>query len=113
VENLSAQAMLKIFKTDGGTFAAQLLVGSFGFGAYLFPATTLRAVGLLVGASFGFGTYIAASGFLASLLSGPFLLLALGVAGGLAFHQTAGKLDNYKAQLLIITGRERLLAGTN
>lgn len=107
---LSAAAMLKILKTGGGTLIAQILVGSFGFGAYLFLATTLKAVGLLFGTSFAFGTYIVANSFLAFLLSGPFMLLAVVLAGGIIYGRTAVKLDDYKAQLLIVAGRARLLA---
>lgn len=110
VEGLSAETMLNVLKTGGGALISQILVGSFGFGAYLFLATTLKAVGLLFGTSFAFGTYLAASGFLAFLLSGPFLLLAVAVAGGITYGRTTGKLGDYKAQLLIVTGRARLLA---
>jgi hypothetical protein len=110
VDRLSAETMLSVFKTGGGTLIAQMLIGSFGFGAYLFLATTLKAVGLLLGTSFAFGTYIVANSFLAFLLSGPFWLLVVLLAGGITCRKTAVKLDDYKAQLLIVTGRARLLA---
>lgn len=110
LDTLSAEAMVRVFKTGGSALAAQMLVGSAGFGGFLFLTTTLHAVGLLLGTSFVFGTYAAASSFLAFLLSGPFLLLVLALTGGVALRRTATKLDDYKAQLLIITGHARLLA---
>ena len=110
VDRLSAEMMLKMLKTGSGTLIAQILVGGFGFGAYLFLATTLKAVGLLFGTSFVFGTYVVASSFLGFLLSGPFLLLAVALAGGITYRRTNVNLDDYKSQLLIVAGRARLLA---
>jgi|SRR5208337_2939239 len=110
VERLSADTMISILKAGGGTLTAQTLVSGFGFGAFLFLATTLKAVGLLCGTSFAFGTYAAASSSLAFLLSPPFLLLVVALTGGVAFLKAWSQLDDYKAQLLVVIGRSQLLA---
>ena len=109
VDRLSAETVLRIFKTSGGTVAAQLLIGGCGFGAYVFLATTLKAIGLLFGATFAFGTYAHASSSLAFALSGWFSLLVLLVGGSFVVMDTAARLDGWKAQLVVVLGHARLL----
>ena len=112
LERLSAETMISILKAGGGTLAGQTLVSGFGFGAYLFLATTLKAVGLLCGTSFAFGTYAAASSSLAFLLSPPFFLLVVAATGGVAFFKTWSQLEDHKAQLLVVIGRSQLLTSS-
>jgi hypothetical protein len=113
IERLSAEAVTSVLKTGGSALTAQVLASSFGFGAFLFLATTLKAVGLLFGTTFAFGTYAAASSSLAFLLSPPFLLLLVALTGGAALLKTSGHLDGYKAQLLVVIGRSQLLAASH
>jgi hypothetical protein len=113
IEKLSAGAVMSVLKTGASALTAQALVSSFGFGAFLFLATTLKAVGLLFGTTFAFGAYAAASNSLAFLLSPPFLLLLVALTGGAALLKTSGQLDGYKAQLLVVIGRSQLLAASH
>lgn len=112
IERLSAEAVMSVLKTGGSALTAQVLASSFAFGAFLFLATTLKAVGLLFGTTFAFGTYAAATTSLAFLLSPPFLILLVALTGGAALLKTSGHLDGYKAQLLVVIGRSQLLAGS-
>jgi hypothetical protein len=112
IERLSAEAVVSVLKIGGGALTAQALVSSFGFGVYLFLATTMKAVGLLFGTTFAFGTYAAASSSLAFLLSPPFFLLLVALTGGFAMSRTANRLDDYKAQVLVIAGRAKLASAS-
>ncbi len=89
---------------------AQLLLGSFGFGAFLFLTTFLKAFSLLLGTTFSFGTYLTATGLLAFILSFPFLLLLATSTGGIMLVQLQRQLADEVAKLVVLAGRSKLLS---
>jgi hypothetical protein len=105
LESLSSEAILKFLKTTSGVAFAQLLIGGAGFGAFLLLTTSLKALSLLLGVTLPFASYVAATTFLSFLLSGPFLLLIIGVSGGLLYRGTTNRIHDQLAKLLLVTGR--------
>lgn len=105
LESLSSEAILKFLKTTSGVAFAQLLIGGTGFGAFLFLTTSMKALSLLLGVTLPFVSYVAATTFLSFLLSGPFLLLIVGLSGGLLYRGTSTSINDQLAKLLLITGR--------
>lgn len=110
VEELSADALVNFLKTTTGVAMAQLLLGSFGFGAFLFLTTFLKAFSLLLGTTFSFGTYLTATGLLAFILSFPFLLLLATSTGGIMLVQLQRQLADEVAKLVVLAGRSKLLS---
>ncbi len=108
LEDLSGKALLSILQSGSSAAAAQMLVSSAGFGAYLFLTTIIHGLGLVTGTTFAFSTYAAATQGLAFLLSGPFLLLVTAASGWLAVRKIRQSLDGYLAQVLVLMGRTAL-----
>jgi hypothetical protein len=112
IDELSARALISVLKSGSALMLTQVLVGGFGFGAFLFLATTMKAIGLLIGTTFAFGTYTAASSFLSFLLSGPFFVLVVLASGGVALWNVGRQIELLMARTLIIVGRGRFLAAS-
>lgn len=104
LESLSSDAIMKFLKTTSGVAFAQLLIGSTGFGAFLFLTTSMKALSLLMGVTLPFASYMAATTFLSFLLSGPFLLLIAVVSGGWLYRGTTSKINDQLAKTLLFTG---------
>ncbi len=84
LDNLTAKAMLNIFKSGGATLAVLGGLHAAGFGLFLAAVTTLKAFALLTGMSIGFGAYMATTTFL-GFLTGPVgILLAVTLSSGIA-----------------------------
>lgn len=110
LDELSGKAVVGFLRSMSVTALTQLVVGSFGFGAFLFLTTTLKALSLLLGMTFSFGLYAAATSLLAFLLSGLFLFAVAALSGGLLFRRTSTQLDDQLAKLLVAVGRAKLLS---
>ena len=111
LEELSAQSILNLLKTTSSVALAQIVIGSTGFGAYLFLTTLMKAFSLLLGVTFSFGAYTAAAAGLAFLLSAPFLLLVFGASGGLIWYKTTHNLTDQAAKIAFLAGHAKLLSG--
>lgn len=109
LEKLSARALSNFLRTTSSVVLAQIIIGGWGFGAYLFLTAFLKAVSLFFGITFAFSTYTAASSMLAFLLSGPFVLLVSALTGGVLYFQTTRKLDQQLAKMLIMAGKGNLI----
>lgn len=109
VDQLSASALTRFLRNASGVIVAQLLVGSFGFGAYLFLTTFIHALSLLLGITFSFGTYLAATTALAFMLSLPFTLLVLLLSGGLISRRLGQTLGDQMAKLVLLAGHFRMI----
>lgn len=109
LEKLTAKSVHNFLRTTSSVVLTQLIVGGFGFGAYLFLATSIKALSLLLGVTFAFGTYTAASSILAFLLSGPFILLISALTGGFIYFQTTRKVDELIAKMFILAGKGNLI----
>jgi len=108
LEELSAQSILNLLKTTSSVALAQIVIGSTGFGAYLFLTTVMKAFSLLLGVTFSFGAYTAATAGLAFLLSAPFLLLVFGASGGFIWYKTSRNLADQGAKIAFLAGRTQL-----
>ena len=109
VDDLSSHSLYQFFKTASSAAIAQVIAGSFGFGAFLFLTTIIKAFSLLLGITFPFAIYSSATSLLAFTLSFPFLLGFLLLAGGWVIKKTDHKLNIHIAKLLVITGRCKLM----
>ncbi len=109
LEELSASAIVAFLRSTSSVTIAQLVLGSFGFGSFLFLTTTMKALSLLLGVTFSFGAYTAATTIMAFLLSAPFLIMLAAISGGLILRRTSQQIDDQLAKLLIIVGRAKLL----
>jgi len=107
LEALTAGTMLTFLKTTSAVAAAQVLITGVGFGSYLFLATFIKALSLLLGITFSFGTYLAATSALAFLLSGPFLVIVAGISGGFLLHRANTHIGDEFAKVLILAGRAK------
>lgn len=107
---ISAQSIMNLLKTGSAAVLAQMVVGSFGFGAYLFLTTIIKAMGLLFGITISFGVYSAASAVLSFLLSAPFLLVVFSLLSGLSIRKTMIKLNDEIAKMLILVGKGKLIS---
>lgn len=110
VEELSAKTMITFIKTLSAASAVQIIIGSFGFGFFLFLTTFMKAFGLLIGLSFSMGTYAALTSAFGFILSFPFLLITLIVSTGFLFKFTNQKIDVEVSKLLLLIGRSKLLS---
>lgn len=82
LDNLTAKALLNIFKSGGAALAILGGLHAAGFGLFLAAMTMLKALALLTGMSFGFGVYMATASFL-GFLTGPVgMALAVTLASG-------------------------------
>lgn len=82
LDNLTAGALLNIFKSGAAALAVLGGLHAAGFGLFLATVTMLKAFALLTGMSFGFGFYMATTSFL-GFLTGPLgMVLALSLASG-------------------------------
>ncbi|NJD22052.1 MAG: hypothetical protein FIA82_05215 [Melioribacter sp.] len=108
IEELSAKAMISFIKTLSTATAIQVILGSFGFGFFLFLTTFMKAFGLLLGLSFSFGTYAAVTSAFGFFLSFPFLLITFFVSTGFIVKLTNNKIDDEISKLLILIGRSKL-----
>lgn len=109
VETLSADALISFLKTTSGVAIAQLMVGSLGFGAFLFLTTFLKAFSALLGITFSFSTYMAATSLLCFILSVPFLLLMTTASGGIIAFLLNKKLGDEVTKLVVLAGRAKTL----
>lgn len=109
MDELSAKSILAFLKTATATGIAQMVVGGFGFGAFLFITTMLKAFSLLLGVTIPFGVYTAATGGLAFLLSVPSFLIVMGIAGGFVYKGTERKLGDEMAKILVVIGNIKLM----
>jgi hypothetical protein len=82
LEELSATAMLNIFKSGAITLVALGGLHTAGFGLFLAAVTMLNAFALLTGLSLGFGVYMATTSFI-GFITGPVgMVLAITLASG-------------------------------
>lgn len=109
VSELSAKALLTFLRSGSALAVVQLLAGSFGFGAFLFLTTMLKAFSLLIGITLPFGVYTAGTSLLSFALSLPCFLLIMAVTGGWILNRTNGKLDQQLSKMLVVAGRASLM----
>lgn len=109
VEELSAGALLALLRSASGVAIVQMLVGGFGFGAFLFLTTMIKAFSLLIGVTLPFAAYSASATVLSFALSLPFFLLFVAATGGWIVNRTNSKIDQQLSKLLVVIGRARLL----
>ncbi|NLY52955.1 MAG: hypothetical protein GX063_08655 [Firmicutes bacterium] len=109
LEELSAKHVIGFLKQTSSVALAQMIISGFGFGAYLFLTTLIKAFSLLLGVTFSFGVYTAATSALAFLLSGPFLLMVGLVGLGLMYQRAGNALNDELAKLLVFVGRGAFL----
>lgn len=109
LDEVSAGALLNLLKTTSGVALTQLFLGGFGFGAFLFLTTMIKAFSLLLGLTLSFGVYTAATTMLAFLLSAPFFLLVVFFSGTLILRNTSRQIDDQLAKILVVAGKGNLL----
>ncbi len=105
LDELSSQSLIRFFKTTSSTAMAQLVLGSFGFGAYLFLSTMIKSISLLFGTTFSFATYTTAATMLSFTLSSWFLLLVAVFSAGFMFKGTGNALKDQLARMIVVIGR--------
>lgn len=79
LERLTGRALTTLFRTVSGAAIVQALLGTAGFGAYMFITIMLKAFSVLFGVVFPFALYTSATTALAALLS-PVAVPAIAVA---------------------------------
>lgn len=102
--------MITFVKTLSAASAVQIIIGSLGFGFFLFLTTFMKAIGLLIGLSFSVGTYAALTSAFGFILSFPFMLITLVVSTGVLLKYTNQKIAVEISKLLILIERSKLLS---
>jgi|YelNatPaOPRAMG01_1025707.scaffolds.fasta_scaffold23892_5 hypothetical protein len=84
LDQLTAKALLNIFKSGGAALAVLVGLNAAGFGLFLAAVTTLQAITLLTGLSLGFGPYMVTTTIL-GFMTGPLgMVLTTTLASGTA-----------------------------
>ncbi|KAB2851101.1 MAG: hypothetical protein F9K42_05375 [Ignavibacterium sp.] len=109
IDYISGKALLTFIKTASATAMIQMILGSFGFGFFLFLTTMMKAMGLLFGITFSFGAYTTLSTVAGFILSLPFLLISVLVAGGVITKFTNSKIEDEIVKTIIVIGKSKLL----
>lgn len=109
VEKISAKTMINFVRTISTATAVQIILGSFGFGFFLFLSTFMNAIGLLLGMTFPFAAYTAMTATFGFIISIQFLLISLFISTGIIYKLTNDKINTEVAKLLILIGRSKLL----
>ncbi len=112
INELSEKRLVNLMKTGSVAFITQIMIGGFGFGAYLFITTFLKAVGLLFGITLSIGTYSAASAVLSFLLSAPFLAILLATTSGYSVIKINKMVSDEMAKMLVLVGKGKMLCAS-